>query len=217
MAMDVDQCPRESRTLQPDYTSKRKIKAFSHDGAYSHRIDTTSCALARTFDAPRRTNRMISALRMRRFLRQRRNIDEISVFDTSVFLATAAIPPRAQRKRTQKPTSQRGAKRVVKLVKKILRQRPRKALRTRNPMRIERIGQSDSRARSSAGRVFVSPRDRTRQVFRSRASGRMRKTHPVRRTLAPTHGSACAQRSSLRLSRSFTACGFALPPDAFIT
>lgn len=165
MAMDVDQCPRESRTLQPDYTSKRKIKAFSHDGACSHPIDTTSCAPASMHDALRRSNKTIPAQIPRHFFRQRRNIDEIRVFATSIFLTIATIPPRAPRARRQKSTPQHRAKRVVKLVKKILRQRARKALRTRNPMRIERIGQSDSRARSPVHGDFASSRDHTQRVF----------------------------------------------------
>ena len=42
--MDVDQCPRESRALQSDYTSKEKITAFSLDEACWRATDTTSCA-----------------------------------------------------------------------------------------------------------------------------------------------------------------------------
>jgi hypothetical protein len=77
MAMDVDQCPRESRTLQPDYTSKRKIKAFSHDGACMYPTDTTSCAPTHAFHALRTSREMMQAQIPRHFFRQRENTDKI--------------------------------------------------------------------------------------------------------------------------------------------
>jgi hypothetical protein len=77
MAMDVDQCPRESRTLQPNYTSKKKIKAFSHDGASACALDTTSCALHATSNKEKNLQAAISLRVLRDSRSMFRNADKI--------------------------------------------------------------------------------------------------------------------------------------------
>jgi hypothetical protein len=90
MAMDVDQCPRESRTLQPNYTSKKKIKAFSHDGACWHAIDTTSCASTTPPTEEKNLHAPISLCALRDSRRLQRNIDKIWAFNTRDVCSTAA-------------------------------------------------------------------------------------------------------------------------------
>jgi len=85
MAMDVDQCPRESRTLQPNYTSKKKIKAFSHDGAWWDAVDTTSCALMTAAHDEKNLHASILLCALRDSQRRARNIDKIWVFNTREF------------------------------------------------------------------------------------------------------------------------------------
>jgi hypothetical protein len=90
MAMDVDQCPRESRTLQPNYTSKKKIKAFSHDGACWRAVDTTSCASLPATNEEKNLPIPILLCALRDSHRHARNTDKIWVFDTRDISLTIA-------------------------------------------------------------------------------------------------------------------------------
>jgi hypothetical protein len=91
MAMDVDQCPRESRTLHPNYTSKKKIKAFSHDGACPCVIDTTSCGSTSTQNDEKDLQATISLCAARDSRRIARNIDKIWAFDARELRAMSVV------------------------------------------------------------------------------------------------------------------------------
>src|SRR5436190_390916 len=86
------------------------------------------------------------------------------------------------------------------------------------PTRIERItSQSDSQHDSSTSR-FLTFRVLSLDNFRTTRDKKStaEDVRTVRLRHRPPSSLACRQSPSLRLSSSLTACGFALPPDAFI-
>jgi hypothetical protein len=98
-------------------------------------------------------------------------------------------------------------RRVNQAVKKICAASLKERLARGNPTGIARIASDRFASARACSDRFSSTRERDARQNRRRA---LRGSH---RTCVSME---VRQRPSLPLSRSFTACGFALPPDAFI-
>src|SRR5215207_6659079 len=98
---------------QPNYTSKKKIKAFSHDGACWRSSNTTSCASKISVAAEKNLRAAILLRALRDSRRLQRSTDKIWTFDTRDLCATTAADTFCTQLRAQESSSLRRTKCAV--------------------------------------------------------------------------------------------------------
>jgi hypothetical protein len=216
--------PAGSRALHSDYYSAIKKPVFSHNEACSHAHRHHILRLAERDSRARHATRCDRTMPARGFFRLFENIDNIRGFDASDFLSAAVNIVSCTLRARPKSSPRRCVKHVTQLVQKNLRQQACKR------------GLAVDSSANRANRPAVIRSSRTRLLCRTassdvggyarRASGdgcdrpEQHATTSTCRVPLRRHRAAFrrrAQMPSLRLSRSFTTCGLALPPEAFIT
>jgi len=214
--------PAGSRALHSDYYSAIKKPVFSHNEACSHAHRHHILRLGERDSRARHAALRDRTTDARDFFRPFKNTDNIRGFGASDFLSAAVNIALRTRRTRPKNSPRRCVKHVAQLVQKIFRQEACKrglavdssANRANRPAVIR-----SSRTRGSARQHRATAAD----VLAGHLKTDVRDLKPTTRDecvachhvdIAPR---SVAQMPSLRLSRSFTTCGLALPPEAFIT